>query len=78
MVPLTRLNGRSIVVNALFIETIEETPDTVITLTTGNKIIVLEKVSDVVSLVQSYMEKIGSTKAVVKMKLTEESDGVSE
>jgi flagellar protein FlbD len=66
MVTLTRLNGTRITLNALLIEVMEETPDTLITLTTGKKIIVLEKVSVVVSLVQNYMQSIAAIKAVVK------------
>ena len=40
MIEVTRLNGTQILVNADLIELVEETPDTVITFTTGRKIIV--------------------------------------
>lgn len=73
MIPLTKINGAKITVNALLIETIEETPDTMITLTTGKKIIVLEKVPDVVSLVQRYIKLIGSIRVAMKNNVTEES-----
>ena len=43
MIAVTRLNGSKFYINALLIETIEETPDTFITLTTGKKTLVLEK-----------------------------------
>ena len=43
MIPLTRLNHIPLVLNSDLIEHIEITPDTVITLTTGQKIMVLEK-----------------------------------
>lgn len=66
MISVTRLNGKRITINALLIETIEETPDTVITLTTGKKIMVLEKVDDVVSLAQTFLQSIGSVKGTVK------------
>lgn len=73
MIPLTRLNGKAITINAVLIETIEDTPDTLITLTTGKKIFVLEKVSDVVSLTKSYMQQIGSTiRIAIKNNVTEE------
>jgi flagellar protein FlbD len=66
MITVSRLNGKKIVVNALLIESIEETPDTLITLTNGKKIIVLEKMDDVVSLVQKYMQTIGAVNATIK------------
>jgi len=44
MVRLTRLNGEKIFINIDLIELIEETPDTVITLTTGKKLVVKESV----------------------------------
>lgn len=42
MIYLTRLNGNKIMVNIDLIEIAEETPDTVITLTTGKKLVVKE------------------------------------
>lgn len=66
MITVTRLNGKAITVNALLIETIEETPDTVLTLTTGKKIMVLEKVPHVISLVQTYLQSIGSIRGTIK------------
>ncbi|GIP33074.1 flagellar FlbD family protein [Paenibacillus sp. J2TS4] len=59
MISVTRLNGKPITVNALLIETIEETPDTMITLITGKKIMVLEKVPETVNKVQQYVQSIG-------------------
>lgn len=41
-------------VNADLIETVEATPDTVITLTTGHKLIVQESVDEVVRLVVAF------------------------
>jgi flagellar protein FlbD len=73
MISLTRLNGKPITVNAIYIESMEETPDTIITLTTGKKITVLEKGTDVVSLVQAYMREIGSIRATIKSMDTEGS-----
>ncbi|MFD0698378.1 flagellar FlbD family protein [Paenibacillus sp. GCM10027628] len=66
MISLTRLNGKTIFLNAILIEMIEETPDTMITLTTGKKITVLEKAEVVVSLVRTYMQEIGSIRATIK------------
>jgi flagellar protein FlbD len=39
---VTRLNGKSFILNALYIETIETFPDTTITLTNGRKFVVAE------------------------------------
>jgi flagellar protein FlbD len=66
MLALTRLNGKQLIVNALLIESIEETPDTMLTLITGKKIMVLEKAPDVVSLVESYLIRIGLVNATIK------------
>ncbi len=49
--------------NAELIEQIESTPDTVITLTTGNNIIVKESVDEVESLVVAYRAKILNDKS---------------
>jgi flagellar protein FlbD len=74
MLALTRLNGKQLIVNALLIESIEETPDTMLTLITGKKIMVLEKAPDVVSLVESYLKRIGSVNATIKsLEVKEES-----
>jgi flagellar protein FlbD len=74
MIAVTRLNGKQLIVNALIIESIEETPDTMLTLITGKKIMVLEKVPGVVSLVESYLQRIGLINATVKsLEMKEES-----
>ena len=60
MIDVTKLNGVGISVNADLIETVEETPDTVITLTTGKKIIVKESRQDIVKRVKTYKSEIFS------------------
>ena len=40
MIDVTKLNGSKILINSDLIECVEETPDTVISLTTGKKLIV--------------------------------------
>ena len=47
MIYLTRLNGERIVINIDLIELMEETPDTIITLTTGKKLVVREGVNKI-------------------------------
>jgi flagellar protein FlbD len=64
MVKLTRLNGSPLVVNAELIETIESCPDTVISLATGNRIVVKESVDDVTSRVVEYRKKVNGEKPV--------------
>ena len=54
MIDVTKMNGMEITVNSDLIETVEETPDTVITLTTGKKIIVKESRQMIKNLVKSY------------------------
>ncbi|MBQ8412060.1 MAG: flagellar FlbD family protein [Lachnospiraceae bacterium] len=58
MIEVTRLKGTKIIINAELIEIIEETPDTVVTLTSGKKYIVSESKSDIVDLVIDYKRKI--------------------
>lgn len=58
MIELTKLNDIKFTVNADIIELVEETPDTVVTLTTGKKIIVKESRQDVTNLVISYRRSI--------------------
>lgn len=54
MIDVTKVNGKKFTLNSRLIETIEETPDTVITLTTGKKIIVQESRQEVKNLVKLY------------------------
>jgi flagellar protein FlbD len=72
MIPVTRLNGSPMWLNALLIETVEETPDTYVTLVTGKRLIVLEKAADVVALIKEYSREIGMHAATIKVQQTEE------
>ena len=54
MIDVTKVNGKKFTLNSRLIETIEETPDTVITLTTGKKIIEKESRQEVKNLVKLY------------------------
>lgn len=58
MIKLTRLNEEQFVLNAELIKTVEENPNTVITLTTGNKYIVKESTDEVVKAVVEYKKNI--------------------
>jgi flagellar protein FlbD len=57
MIELTRLSNKQdekIVVNADLIEFVERTPDTLISTTTGKKLLVKESVEEVVEMVIAY------------------------
>ena len=54
MIDVTKMNGMNITINSDLIETGEDTPDTVITLTTGRKIIVKESRQTIKNLVKSF------------------------
>ncbi|UZQ86922.1 flagellar FlbD family protein [Thermoclostridium stercorarium] len=58
MIEVTRLNNKAFILNCEWIETVEATPDTVITLTNGRKYVVAEKVEEVVRKVIEYKRKI--------------------
>ena len=58
MIEVTKINGIKVLVNPDLIETVEETPDTIITLTTGKKIIVKESRQEIKNLVILYRKDI--------------------
>lgn len=58
MITLTRLNNKGFVLNAELIKTVEETPDTLITLTNGDRIMVRESAQDVVDKAIDYARQI--------------------
>ncbi|MFU0826615.1 MAG: Flagellar protein FlbD [Lachnoclostridium sp.] len=60
MINVTKMNNQSITINCDLIETIEETPDTVITLTTGKKILVKESRQEIINLVKLYKKELFS------------------
>jgi flagellar protein FlbD len=54
MIKVTRLNGSETVINAELIESVEATPDTVISLTTGHRYVVHESVDEIIARVVAY------------------------
>jgi flagellar protein FlbD len=58
MIYVTRLNHTSVVLNSDLIEYVEATPDTVISLTTGQKLMVRETAEEVVARVVQYRRSI--------------------
>lgn len=59
MIAVNRLNNQELWINPHLIETIEATPDTVITLTNGKRLVVKEPVTAVVEKIIQYRRKIG-------------------
>lgn len=54
MIEVTRLNGSVFVLNADLIETVESTPDTVVTLLNGHRYVVKESPEEIVDRAASY------------------------
>lgn len=65
MIRLTRLNNRSLVVNSELIKFIENAPDTVITLVTGEKIVVRETAEEVIAKVLQYRRELQRMTAAI-------------
>jgi flagellar protein FlbD len=68
MIKLTQLNGHPIVVNSDLIEFVELTPDTLVSLTTGKKIMVRESDDEIVRLTAAYRRscRVTQSENVVK------------
>ena len=60
MIKVTRLNGQLIVLNADLIEFVEEIPDTIISLTTGKKIMVQENAEQIIEKVTAFKRNSGA------------------
>ncbi|KGG80749.1 flagellar FlbD family protein [Caloranaerobacter azorensis] len=58
MIVLKRINGKEFVLNSDLIEFVEATPDTIVTLTDGKKIVVKETVEEVINKVINYKREI--------------------
>jgi uncharacterized protein YlzI (FlbEa/FlbD family) len=58
MIQLTRLNNNPLIINSDLIKWIENAPDTVLTLVTGEKIVILESSKQVVEKIVEFRRKI--------------------
>jgi len=58
MIELTRLNGQKLILNCDLLKCAEASPDTVLTLITGDKIVVRESCDEVMALALSYRARI--------------------
>ncbi|HUY95368.1 MAG TPA: flagellar FlbD family protein [Terracidiphilus sp.] len=58
MIELTRLNGSTMVLNSDLIKTAEASPDTMLTLITGEKLIVREECGEVVERILAWRSRL--------------------
>lgn len=58
MIALRRLNNQPIMVNPDLIESLEATPDTVVTLTSGNKLIVRDTMDEIRDRIVEFKRRI--------------------
>lgn len=58
MILLTRLNNSPLIVNSDLVKFVEQSPDTVITLVNGEKILVREKADEVVSRIVEFRRSV--------------------
>lgn len=70
MIILTRLGGHEMALNPDLIERAEPTPDTVITMVDGHKIIVSESVDDVVRQVRLWRASVAAQAYTLSQQLT--------
>lgn len=54
MIKVTRINDTELVINAELIEFVEATPDTIISLTTGKKVMVKESTDEIIKRVAEF------------------------
>ena len=59
MIEVTRLNGRRLVINGDQIERIESSPDTILSMTSGRKLLVRETVDEMVRKLITYRRSLG-------------------
>lgn len=52
MIKLSRLDGREFLINENFVELIEETPDTVISLQNGHRLVVTETIEEILKRIE--------------------------
>lgn len=65
MIKLTRLNGDEVVVNADLIRYVESRPDTHVTLTTNDRLVVREPVPEVIKRAIAYARAVRSLPTVL-------------
>lgn len=59
MIQLTKLNGQAVMVNADLVEMLEETPECLLFLTTGRRLLVREPLATVRAAILAYRRELG-------------------
>ncbi|MCY0887214.1 MAG: flagellar FlbD family protein [Alicyclobacillaceae bacterium] len=59
MIALKRINGSDIWLNPMLIESVERTPDSIVTLTNGHKYVIRESPEEIITKVQDFMKQVG-------------------
>ncbi|MFT9847851.1 flagellar FlbD family protein [Aneurinibacillus sp. REN35] len=78
MIRLTRLNGKEYVVNALLIESLEETPDTLVTLVNGKKFVIKESIEEVLFSLTEFYKEINAIKTIAMQDREIKNGGVED
>ncbi len=58
MIKVTRLDGSELTINCDLLESVERTPDTVVSLFNNHKLVVRESVEEIVDRVVAYRRKV--------------------
>ncbi len=58
MIYLNKLNGEKFMINPELIEIVTETPDTVITTSTGHSYIVEQSMEEIIALIKEYKQSL--------------------
>jgi len=66
MIRVTRLDGKTMLLNAEWIQSVENMPDTLITLTTGFKLIVRDSADDVAQAFTNYKRALNGDRDIRK------------
>ena len=67
MIKVKKINGKDLIINAELIEFVEKTPDTIISMTTGKKIIVKDTSEELIKKVIEYRREIFPFKRFKKL-----------
>ncbi|MZQ99594.1 MAG: endoflagellar protein [Acidaminobacter sp.] len=70
MIRLTSLKGETFYLNEILVYRIDQVPDTLITLTDGNKLRVSETPDDVVDKIRDYQKSVGVMFKVIRTEAT--------
>lgn len=74
MIHLTRINHLPLILNSDLIEHIDATPDTVVSLTTGQKMIVLESPKEIIDRVVHFRQRVQTPAQMTRVHWLETQD----